>query len=159
MEASFQEVKKGWDVPIRSQHEVRATFPAVARAVPAMLSCFQFDAERASYNGSIEASQASDVGSIPIARSNNLQNSVASVAFTHLAHSVWARLILILRPFCAQVLAASQNTYTHSKSSVARLWNFALSRWPTFSPRKEMLSRNHLNLSSRPIETAALIES
>jgi hypothetical protein len=26
--------------------------------------------ERASYNGSIEASQASDVGSIPIARSN-----------------------------------------------------------------------------------------
>jgi hypothetical protein len=27
-------------------------------------------AERASYNGSIEASQASDVGSIPIARSN-----------------------------------------------------------------------------------------
>jgi hypothetical protein len=27
--------------------------------------------ERASYNGSIEASQASDVGSIPIARSNN----------------------------------------------------------------------------------------
>jgi hypothetical protein len=31
-------------------------------------------AERASYNGSIEASQASDVGSIPIARSNNSQN-------------------------------------------------------------------------------------
>ena len=27
--------------------------------------------ERASYNGSIEASQASDVGSIPIARSRN----------------------------------------------------------------------------------------
>ena len=27
------------------------------------------DGERASYNGSIEASQASDVGSIPIARS------------------------------------------------------------------------------------------
>jgi hypothetical protein len=33
------------------------------------------DTERASYNGSIEASQASDVGSIPIARSINLQNS------------------------------------------------------------------------------------
>ena len=29
--------------------------------------------ERASYNGSIEASQASDVGSIPIARSNKLK--------------------------------------------------------------------------------------
>jgi hypothetical protein len=29
--------------------------------------------ERASYNGSIEASQASDVGSIPIARSNYLR--------------------------------------------------------------------------------------
>jgi hypothetical protein len=29
--------------------------------------------ERASYNGSIEASQASDVGSIPIARSSYLQ--------------------------------------------------------------------------------------
>ena len=33
--------------------------------------------ERASYNGSIEASQASDVGSIPIARSINLVDSVA----------------------------------------------------------------------------------
>jgi hypothetical protein len=30
-------------------------------------------AERASYNGSIEASQASDVGSIPIARSNQIK--------------------------------------------------------------------------------------
>jgi hypothetical protein len=29
--------------------------------------------ERASYNGSIEASQASDVGSIPIARSNQIK--------------------------------------------------------------------------------------
>src|SRR5712692_7400434 len=35
------------------------------------------DNERASYNGSIEASQASDVGSIPIARSINLVDSVA----------------------------------------------------------------------------------
>src|SRR5262245_42866354 len=32
--------------------------------------------ERASYNGSIEASQASDVGSIPIARSINPDDSV-----------------------------------------------------------------------------------
>jgi hypothetical protein len=38
-----------------------------------MLSCKCFEAERASYNGSIEASQASDVGSIPIARSINLR--------------------------------------------------------------------------------------
>ena len=35
-----------------------------------------FLAERASYNGSIEASQASDVGSIPIARSINLDDSI-----------------------------------------------------------------------------------
>jgi|HubBroStandDraft_6_1064221.scaffolds.fasta_scaffold34003_3 hypothetical protein len=34
-----------------------------------MLSFGEFETERASYNGSIEASQASDVGSIPIARS------------------------------------------------------------------------------------------
>jgi hypothetical protein len=33
-------------------------------------NCRQHSRERASYNGSIEASQASDVGSIPIARSN-----------------------------------------------------------------------------------------
>jgi hypothetical protein len=33
--------------------------------------------ERASYNGSIEASQASDVGSIPIARSKNPDDSIA----------------------------------------------------------------------------------
>ena len=41
-----------------------------------MLFCALLHAERASYNGSIEASQASDVGSIPIARSithNNLR--------------------------------------------------------------------------------------
>ncbi len=36
-----------------------------------------YNNERASYNGSIEASQASDVGSIPIARSINLVDSVA----------------------------------------------------------------------------------
>ena len=34
-------------------------------------------AERASYNGSIEASQASDVGSIPIARSKIADDSIA----------------------------------------------------------------------------------
>src|SRR5271168_2324128 len=33
-------------------------------------NCSRISPERASYNGSIEASQASDVGSIPIARSN-----------------------------------------------------------------------------------------
>ncbi len=38
--------------------------------------------ERASYNGSIEASQASDVGSIPIARSNKLFDSTALALLT-----------------------------------------------------------------------------
>src|SRR5712691_7274651 len=40
-------------------------------------SLLALGSERASYNGSIEASQASDVGSIPIARSINLVDSVA----------------------------------------------------------------------------------
>ncbi len=39
-------------------------------AFPEVHSRVQWATERASYNGSIEASQASDVGSIPIARSN-----------------------------------------------------------------------------------------
>jgi hypothetical protein len=42
--------------------------------------------ERASYNGSIEASQASDVGSIPIARSIN---PVDAVGFTGFPPSNW----------------------------------------------------------------------
>jgi hypothetical protein len=37
--------------------------------------------ERASYNGSIEASQASDVGSIPIARSRNPVDAVGLTGF------------------------------------------------------------------------------
>jgi hypothetical protein len=37
--------------------------------------------ERASYNGSIEASQASDVGSIPIARSIKPVDAVRSTGF------------------------------------------------------------------------------
>jgi hypothetical protein len=37
--------------------------------------------ERASYNGSIEASQASDVGSIPIARSINPVDAVGFTGF------------------------------------------------------------------------------
>jgi hypothetical protein len=41
----------------------------VANNSPAMLFSGRRRLERASYNGSIEASQASDVGSIPIARS------------------------------------------------------------------------------------------
>ena len=52
------------------------------RRIPGALAAEQQDllalrTERASYNGSIEASQASDVGSIPIARSINLVDSVA----------------------------------------------------------------------------------
>ena len=40
--------------------------------------------ERASYNGSIEASQASDVGSIPIARSITHDVSIALTRLTWL---------------------------------------------------------------------------
>ena len=40
--------------------------------------------ERASYNGSIEASQASDVGSIPIARSITHDVSIALTRLTYL---------------------------------------------------------------------------
>ena len=55
-----------------------APFHGLAAAVFQCFSARQFAGtmapERASYNGSIEASQASDVGSIPIARSKNAQN-------------------------------------------------------------------------------------
>src|SRR5580698_8970410 len=51
------------------RYETRLPLPSLARVIPAMLSFGEFETERASYNGSIEASQASDVGSIPIARS------------------------------------------------------------------------------------------
>src|SRR4029077_1443667 len=47
------------------------------RAFPQLMYNRTVRKERASYNGSIEASQASDVGSIPIARSINLVDSVA----------------------------------------------------------------------------------
>ena len=42
--------------------------------------------ERASYNGSIEASQASDVGSIPIARSISLDDSIALTRLSRWKH-------------------------------------------------------------------------
>jgi hypothetical protein len=44
--------------------------------------------ERASYNGSIEASQASDVGSIPIARSRFLDDSVVLTPLTTLSRAI-----------------------------------------------------------------------
>jgi hypothetical protein len=47
------------------------------KACPSQPNYSKISSERASYNGSIEASQASDVGSIPIARSNKI--SVASI--------------------------------------------------------------------------------
>jgi hypothetical protein len=55
---------------------------ASAKIVKTFLVEFRYNlasrqVERASYNGSIEASQASDVGSIPIARSISLDDSVA----------------------------------------------------------------------------------
>ena len=42
--------------------------------------------ERASYNGSIEASQASDVGSIPIARSRNTEDKQVTLRLTPIQH-------------------------------------------------------------------------
>ena len=47
--------------------------------------------ERASYNGSIEASQASDVGSIPIARSSSAQ----TVARSLLPFAAYAEIIAV----------------------------------------------------------------
>ena len=44
--------------------------------------------ERASYNGSIEASQASDVGSIPIARSINHDDSIVLTPLTPLKRPI-----------------------------------------------------------------------
>jgi hypothetical protein len=46
--------------------------------------------ERASYNGSIEASQASDVGSIPIARSN--KTNYLTVPLRCYSCSIWLQL-------------------------------------------------------------------
>ena len=58
--------------------------PAVLarHALRMLFSGPRHDNERASYNGSIEASQASDVGSIPIARSI----SHISIALTRLTY-------------------------------------------------------------------------
>ena len=50
---------------------------ASVRVRPFLGIMTKYRIKRASYNGSIEASQASDVGSIPIARSRNLVDSVA----------------------------------------------------------------------------------
>src|SRR5580704_7205700 len=51
-------------------------FARKARPLRVFRTFAKFRKERASYNGSIEASQASDVGSIPIARSRFLDDSV-----------------------------------------------------------------------------------
>ncbi len=49
------------------------------RAFPRLMYNRKVRNERASYNGSIEASQASDVGSIPIARSRKSADSFTRV--------------------------------------------------------------------------------
>ena len=54
--------------------------------------------KRASYNGSIEASQASDVGSIPIARSINLVDSVALPLLRLKKGANWAEFWTQLAP-------------------------------------------------------------
>ena len=80
--------------------------------------------ERASYNGSIEASQASDVGSIPIARSNFALTSAATknrhlwnalaiaqqplAAFLTLSHSSFSVKIC---DFCVTIRGESQNAH------------------------------------------------
>ncbi len=51
-------------------------------------------AERASYNGSIEASQASDVGSIPIARSINRDDSSVLTPLTLLKKATKPRVLV-----------------------------------------------------------------
>jgi hypothetical protein len=50
-------------------------------------------AERASYNGSIEASQASDVGSIPIARSRFTEDKALNLRLTPIQHLTPIRLL------------------------------------------------------------------
>jgi hypothetical protein len=52
------------------------------------------DIERASYNGSIEASQASDVGSIPIARSIIRDDSIVLAPLTPLKRPVKAMVLV-----------------------------------------------------------------
>jgi hypothetical protein len=51
------------------------------RQLRKVIESFHLEDERASYNGSIEASQASDVGSIPIARSNISKHLRESLIF------------------------------------------------------------------------------
>ena len=57
--------------------------------------------ERASYNGSIEASQASDVGSIPIARSN-IQKKLRKSLIFHFFQNI--NLVSILSGKCCSDL-------------------------------------------------------
>jgi hypothetical protein len=65
----------GYSLPDSSEHYGltrlgKETVGAISRGTVELLL------KRASYNGSIEASQASDVGSIPIARSRNFDDSI-----------------------------------------------------------------------------------
>src|SRR5215467_16324245 len=72
--------KKSWFWPMLENKENRE------RCAQSAYSCIinRIESERASYNGSIEASQASDVGSIPIARSINLDDSVDLARLSYL---------------------------------------------------------------------------
>jgi hypothetical protein len=54
------------------------------KACPSQPNYSKISSERASYNGSIEASQASDVGSIPIARSITHDDSIVLTRLTYL---------------------------------------------------------------------------
>ena len=58
-----------------------------------MVESLPFEDERASYNGSIEASQASDVGSIPIARSRFKRS------YTKASFSIFSKTSILLPNF------------------------------------------------------------
>src|ERR1700730_10435641 len=57
--------------------------PSLYEHRPVIYNQKSLENERASYNGSIEASQASDVGSIPIARSINPDDSIVLTPLTY----------------------------------------------------------------------------
>ena len=71
---------------------------------------------RASYNGSIEASQASDVGSIPIARSNKT-NHLTSASCCY-GCSIWLQLKVFCNLFNWNLARVERS---HIGSSVAHL--------------------------------------
>jgi hypothetical protein len=79
------------------------------RAFPRLMYNREVRNERASYNGSIEASQASDVGSIPIARSINHDDSTGLTRLTYLYS---ARKWTVLDPSWPPVVAIGPQRFS-----------------------------------------------